>query len=67
MRTKRNAVFLRNFGFGSQVLTVVKVFWDVIVVLGIVVRKELDVSKNYIASTFSVEDYAEQDSVRSRR
>jgi hypothetical protein len=57
MRTKRNPVFLRKFRVGSQVLTVVMVFWDVIVV-----RKEPDVSEEFIASIFSIEDYAKQDS-----
>jgi hypothetical protein len=35
------------------------VFWDVVV--GIVIRKEPDVSKEYIVSIFSVEGYEKQD------
>jgi hypothetical protein len=62
MRTKRNEVFLRKFGVGSQVLTVVMVFWDVIIV-----GKRPDVSKEYIASIFTVGEYAKQDSSRSSR
>jgi hypothetical protein len=64
IRTKRNTVLLRKVEVGSQVPTAVMVFWDVV---GIADRKQPDVSKEYIASIFTVEEYAEHDSSRSSR